>query len=148
MQPLLAHLYRASQASEPLNQVCFQIMGFDVFLDYKLRPFLLEVNHSPSFHTDSELDYEVKFSVLSEALELLGLATNNRAQYYSSLHNHILNRATKSFKEMREYCSQLRAEDQEKRAQLEELYAGNYLRIYPAENSGQYEAFLKTAREV
>ena len=28
----------------------------DVILDHKLKPYLLEVNHSPSFTTDTPLD--------------------------------------------------------------------------------------------
>jgi len=28
--------------------MCFQLLGFDIMIDSKLEPFLLEVNHSPS----------------------------------------------------------------------------------------------------
>jgi tubulin polyglutamylase TTLL6/13 len=37
--------------------MCFELLGFDVILDSNLKPFLLEVNHAPSFATDSPLDY-------------------------------------------------------------------------------------------
>ena len=37
-----------------------QVLGYDVILDHKLRPWLLEVNHSPSFTCDSPLDKDVR----------------------------------------------------------------------------------------
>ena len=45
-----------------------EILGFDVILDHKLQPWLLEVNHAPSFAAESELDRLVKHDVLSGAL--------------------------------------------------------------------------------
>ena len=33
------------------------ILRFDIMLDSNLKPFLLEVNHTPSFTTDTPLDY-------------------------------------------------------------------------------------------
>jgi tubulin polyglutamylase TTLL11 len=52
---------------------CFHIVGFDVLLDENLKPWLLEVNHSPSFNIEadgevSEIDVEIKKNVLSDAL--------------------------------------------------------------------------------
>ena len=38
----------------------------DVMLDHKCKPFLLEVNHSPSFSTDSPLDEKVKGDLIKE----------------------------------------------------------------------------------
>jgi len=40
-------------------------------MDHKLRPFLLEVNHSPSFTCDSPLDLSVKSSVLRATMEMV-----------------------------------------------------------------------------
>ena len=50
---------------------CFEILGFDVLVDRKLRPWLLEVNHAPSFAPGSALDRRIKHSVLQGALEML-----------------------------------------------------------------------------
>ena len=54
---------------------CFQILGFDVMLDAALRPWLLEVNHSPSMALagNEPLEQEAKCSVVRAALRL-GLA--------------------------------------------------------------------------
>ena len=54
--------------------MCFELLGFDIILNSDLKPFLLEVNHAPSFATDSPLDYEVKKHVLGDAFKLLDLS--------------------------------------------------------------------------
>lgn len=43
-----------------MNNMCFEVLGMDVILDSKLKPYLLEVNHSPSFTTDTPLDATIK----------------------------------------------------------------------------------------
>jgi tubulin polyglutamylase TTLL6/13 len=55
------------------NSLCFEILGFDVILDWNLNPFLLEVNHAPSFSTDSPLDEKIKGQVIYDTFNLLGL---------------------------------------------------------------------------
>ncbi len=39
---------------------CYELFGFDVLLDSDLKPWLLEVNISPSLHSTSSLDLSVK----------------------------------------------------------------------------------------
>ncbi|TPX45760.1 hypothetical protein SeMB42_g01957 [Synchytrium endobioticum] len=52
-------------------QPCFEVLGFDILLDHKFTPWVLEVNHSPSFTCDSELDRRVKSAVIGHTLDLL-----------------------------------------------------------------------------
>ncbi len=50
-------------------------------LDSNCRPILLEVNHSPSFSTDSPLDYKIKSSLIHDTLKLIGLSSRRKAYY-------------------------------------------------------------------
>jgi len=43
-------------------------------LDQKYKPYLLEVNASPSFGTDTPLDYKIKKNVLADAFRLLNFS--------------------------------------------------------------------------
>jgi len=45
--------------------------SYDIMLDDELRPWLLEVNHSPSFCIDSPLDQEIKEQLIMDTLELV-----------------------------------------------------------------------------
>jgi tubulin polyglutamylase TTLL6/13 len=59
----------------------FHILGFDIMLDAKCKPYLLEVNHSPSFSTDSPLDEKVKGDLIRDTITLLGLSRHRKALY-------------------------------------------------------------------
>ena len=48
--------------------MCFHILGFDIMLDYKCKPYLLEVNHSPSLTADSPLDEQVKGGLIRDTI--------------------------------------------------------------------------------
>lgn len=54
--------------------MCFEILGFDVFLDEKLKPWIIEVNHAPSFTTDSPLDFKIKKGLITDTIALLNLS--------------------------------------------------------------------------
>ncbi|CAE7420517.1 Ttll5 [Symbiodinium natans] len=52
---------------------CFELYGFDVLVDESLKPWLLEVNLSPSMQADSPLDKQIKSTLLTDAFNLLGI---------------------------------------------------------------------------
>lgn len=58
--------------------MCFQILGFDVMIDSAFKPWLIEVNASPSFETDTSLDYKIKKNVLGDAFNMLNLNYRKR----------------------------------------------------------------------
>ena len=58
--------------------MCFEVLGFDIYIDDQLKPYVLEVNHTPSFATDSVLDAKIKKNVIKDALVLLNLSVKNK----------------------------------------------------------------------
>jgi len=57
---------------------CFELYGFDVLVDEDLKPWLLEVNLSPSLTADSPLDLQVKSSLVSDTFNLVGFRNVDR----------------------------------------------------------------------
>lgn len=57
------------------QQNCFEIYGFDVLVDADLKPWLLEVNLSPSLQADSPLDWQIKGSLLADAFNVVGVVS-------------------------------------------------------------------------
>lgn len=50
---------------------CFEIYGFDVIIDDKLKPWLIEVNASPSLSSTTSNDRIMKYSVIRDSLSIL-----------------------------------------------------------------------------
>uniref|UniRef100_A0A803XTA7 Tubulin--tyrosine ligase-like protein 5 n=1 Tax=Meleagris gallopavo TaxID=9103 RepID=A0A803XTA7_MELGA len=69
---------------------CFELYGFDVLIDDTLKPWLLEVNLSPSLACDAPLDLKIKASMLSDMFTLVGFVCqdpgqrSSRTVYHSS----------------------------------------------------------------
>lgn len=53
--------------------MCFELLGFDVMLDSQFKPWLLEVNHTPSFSTDTPLDSFIKKSSVRDTMKLMNI---------------------------------------------------------------------------
>ncbi|XP_045194164.2 probable tubulin polyglutamylase TTLL9 isoform X3 [Mercenaria mercenaria] len=52
---------------------CFEMYGYDVLLDSKLKPWLIEINASPSLTASGKDDYDLKYGVLNDVLNVLDL---------------------------------------------------------------------------
>ena len=83
IQPSLAHVYQSCccESGEAGSLRCFEILGFDVMVDRKYRPWLIEVNHSPSFTCDSPLDARIKSDLISNTMRLLNLHPLDRRRH-------------------------------------------------------------------
>ncbi|XP_012272209.1 tubulin polyglutamylase TTLL5 isoform X2 [Orussus abietinus] len=52
---------------------CFELFGFDILIDDTLKPWLLEVNLTPSLGCDSPLDVRLKSALMTDLLTLVGI---------------------------------------------------------------------------
>ena len=57
---------------------CFEVFGFDILVDSDLKPWLVEVNLSPSLATDSPLDMVIKTNLLTDTFNMIGLRRFDR----------------------------------------------------------------------
>ena len=55
------------------NSNCFEVLGVDIFIDDKIKPWIIEVNSLASFATDSPLDKKIKYDVIYETFAMLKL---------------------------------------------------------------------------
>jgi tubulin polyglutamylase TTLL6/13 len=81
VQPSLAHTYKSCQPDDVENSMCFEILGFDIFLDENLKPWVLEVNHAPSFVCDTPLDTKIKRGLIFDAMRLLNLSVSKKNKF-------------------------------------------------------------------
>ena len=57
---------------------CFEVFGYDILLDSDLKPWLIEVNLSPSLACDSPLDMTIKSNLIADTLNLIGVKKYDR----------------------------------------------------------------------
>mmetsp|Transcript_16308 Transcript_16308/g.35273 ORF Transcript_16308/g.35273 Transcript_16308/m.35273 type:complete len:440 (+) Transcript_16308:120-1439(+) len=50
---------------------CFELYGYDIIIDDTLKPWLIEVNASPSLTTTTQADRLLKFKVINDVLNLV-----------------------------------------------------------------------------
>ncbi|CAD7943815.1 unnamed protein product [Amoebophrya sp. A25] len=70
----------AVQSAIISDKHCFELYGFDIILASDLKPWLLEVNSSPSLTATTREDYELKFGLLDDTLTVLDLENYFRGQ--------------------------------------------------------------------
>lgn len=71
VQPTLAQSYMSCRPGPDVHPFsCFELLGLDLLIDDTLKPWLLEVNHSPSLACDTPLDKDLKDSLLSDTMRL------------------------------------------------------------------------------
>ncbi|CDW83353.1 tubulin-tyrosine ligase family protein [Stylonychia lemnae] len=149
VQPQLAHIYKSCQPDDVENSMCYEILGFDIFFDANLKPWILEVNHSPSFSTDSPLDFKIKKNLISDTIRLLNLSWAKKQQYKKQKQLEFQKRALKGkpriTHEERETIKQKRIK---KRDNFEKKNLGDYELIFPSEenNLDDYQKYLTFAK--
>ena len=59
----------------PYQPNSFEMFGYDVLIDDTGRPWLVEVNSSPSLGTDSDMDHRIKTQLIMDTCEVVGVRT-------------------------------------------------------------------------
>ncbi|KAG8011505.1 putative tubulin polyglutamylase TTLL2, partial [Nibea albiflora] len=57
--------------SVPSCPNCVELFGFDILLDVRFKPWLLEVNYSPALTLDCQADITVKKALISDLIDLM-----------------------------------------------------------------------------
>jgi hypothetical protein len=57
---------------------CFEVFGYDILIDSELKPWLLEVNLSPSLACESPLDTTIKANLIADTFSMVGLKKFDR----------------------------------------------------------------------
>ncbi|XP_052793530.1 tubulin polyglutamylase ttll6-like isoform X23 [Mya arenaria] len=144
---VLKHNYRTCFPNHVKGSACFEILGFDVMLDRKLRPYVIEVNHSPSFGTDSELDREIKGALIFDTLQLVNFGACDRRKCIEEerrrIKDRLLGKANR--KDTREELDLAQAQYIESLEKYENNHLGNFRRIYPGPGTDKYEKFFHSS---
>ena len=151
---------------------CYEVFGFDVFLDKNLKPWLIEVNVSPSLSSSSPLDKRIKNKLLCDVFHLLGFQPFNHKEEEAEAERFNTNRlhrghSRKGGKQRAKSASTLKRrnvlklnasrlkslspDDMEIIAEMEEEYTrkADMERIYPSANprvNEYYSQFFEAQR--
>eukprot|EP01064_Diplonema_japonicum_P001397 TRINITY_DN1089_c8_g1_i1.p1 TRINITY_DN1089_c8_g1~~TRINITY_DN1089_c8_g1_i1.p1 ORF type:complete len:435 (+),score=73.72 TRINITY_DN1089_c8_g1_i1:112-1305(+) len=68
---VIAHSLKACQTVITNDRHCFELYGYDLLVDSSLRPWLIEVNASPSLSFTTPSDRMLKCSVLSDTIDVV-----------------------------------------------------------------------------
>eukprot|EP00933_Yihiella_yeosuensis_P033886 TRINITY_DN27494_c0_g1_i1.p1 TRINITY_DN27494_c0_g1~~TRINITY_DN27494_c0_g1_i1.p1 ORF type:complete len:515 (+),score=101.28 TRINITY_DN27494_c0_g1_i1:97-1641(+) len=73
IESIVIHSLMAVQKVMINDKHCFELYGYDILIDTDYKPWLLEVNASPSLTANTQADYDMKFGLLDDLLTLLDM---------------------------------------------------------------------------
>ena len=102
-------------------------------LDHKLKPWLIEINHTPSFTADTPLDRHIKKTVIRDTLKIMHITINNRIRYKNKRRQELQKRVLtgKKVKLTPEEKQEQSEKAQKERTVWEQKHLGAYEQIYP-----------------
>ncbi len=80
-------LFKSNVEATASYRKCFEFLGFDILLDVNLKPWLLEVNLSPSLSCEASIDFNIKTQLVSDLFNLVGIHSNDKLSSNSKKQN-------------------------------------------------------------
>ncbi|CAI2383344.1 unnamed protein product [Moneuplotes crassus] len=74
------HISSAVKRNLEHRGTCFELFGFDVLIDSNYKPWVMEINLSPSLACDAPLDFKIKSKLIYETLNLVGIKQFDRKE--------------------------------------------------------------------
>ena len=71
IQMMIIHSLLAVQPVMMNDKHCFELYGYDVMFDDEFKPWLIEVNASPSLTANTKEDYKLKFDMLNDMFDII-----------------------------------------------------------------------------
>uniref|UniRef100_A0A1X7VMI8 Uncharacterized protein n=1 Tax=Amphimedon queenslandica TaxID=400682 RepID=A0A1X7VMI8_AMPQE len=133
-----------------------ELFGFDIMLDKNLKPWLLEVNVSPSLHSNSQLDYNIKAPMMRDLFNMAGFSLPKSSQFSTTTYRSM----TSKERLKHSHYSRLAGRECDRHSILRELTQhdykiltrfidennrrGGFIRIYPTtETIGHYTPYFQ-----
>lgn len=119
------------QPDDETNSICFEVLGFDIFIDEKIKPWLIEVNSLASFATDSPLDKKVKFDLMYETIAMLNLSTRRRRKIKKERTEQFNRRQYKDPVPTKVQREQKKKRNMQERDKFDAMICTGFVRAYP-----------------
>eukprot|EP00942_MAST-04A_sp_MAST-4A-sp1_P008094 g8094.t1 len=71
IQMMIIHSLLAVQPVMMNDKHCFELYGYDIMFDDEFKPWLIEVNASPSLTANTKNDYKLKFDMLNDMFDII-----------------------------------------------------------------------------
>lgn len=145
-EPHVLHNYRMCRSGQIGDSVCFEILGFDIMLDRKLRPWLIEINRAPSYNTDTALDYNIKYALLNDTFRLLNMKLSDKrkgmAAQKAETQKRLMRPSRRSETDMTDFDrrkANIEKRKEELRAKLAQVRKENAKEDYENRNIGHFQ---------
>ncbi|KAK3593183.1 hypothetical protein CHS0354_039668 [Potamilus streckersoni] len=112
----------------PSKGNCFELYGFDILIDESLKPWVLEVNLSPSLACDSPLDLKIKGHMICDLFSLAGIICHDpmmRTLHQSRRNMEVTAKMAARIKKHRPHTAGISAKSTEKKEKSENSNINN-----------------------
>lgn len=125
----------------PNRNNCFELLGFDILIDNKFKPWLLEVNLSPSLNIDANIDLRIKGTLLADLFNLVGIPSHSWRDKPKARGSRPNWNKEPVAGELSSLERQVLRETEQEMNRL-----GSFERIFPSENACIYKSLFDTER--